>query len=175
MVISHYIQIRANLSVHYGILIAQTTLQGKLSAFNNYGVLMKACETKLALSRYFGISAWDNSQLVTPLKFQRGGRSLVSSKVTSRIFVKPYLLSYGPTVPAVLQTDTERLPDPVAITSLEQPIPPPVGMASFEQLADLFLSYSHGYFWNAIVHPAFDRSGYRTSSTGGYQGGQSCC
>jgi hypothetical protein len=50
---SHDVQCRANLSVHYGISIAQTTLQRKLSSFNDYGVLMKACETKLALSGYF--------------------------------------------------------------------------------------------------------------------------
>jgi hypothetical protein len=70
---SHDVQARSNLFVHYGISIIQNTLQQKLSLFNDYGGLMKACETKLSQSGYFGISVWDNSQLVTPLKFPCGG------------------------------------------------------------------------------------------------------
>jgi hypothetical protein len=104
---------------------------------------MKACETKLSLSGYFGISVWDNSQLVTPLKFQWGGRSLVSSKVTSRIFVKPYKPSYGATFPASLWTDNPTLPEPVTITYLDQPIPLPVGMALFETQANSYLQIQH--------------------------------
>jgi hypothetical protein len=41
---------------------------------------MKACKIKLAAPGYFGIVVWYNSWLVTPLKFQRGGRSSVSTK-----------------------------------------------------------------------------------------------
>jgi hypothetical protein len=81
---------------------------------------MKACETKLSLSGYFGISVQDNSQLVTPLKFQRGGCSSVSSKVTSRIFVKPYEPTYGTTQPAALRTDSPKEPEPVHITYLDK-------------------------------------------------------
>jgi hypothetical protein len=76
--------------------------------------------------------------LVSPLKFQRGGRSSVSSKVTSRIFVKPYEPSYGATPPASLRDEK-----PVAITYLDQPIPSPVGMASFEVPADPYLQIQH--------------------------------
>jgi hypothetical protein len=77
---SHNVQARANLLVHYGISITQNLLQRKLSPFNNYGGLMKACKIKLAAPGYFGIVVWYNSWLVTPLKFQRGGRSSVSTK-----------------------------------------------------------------------------------------------
>jgi hypothetical protein len=104
---------------------------------------MKACEIKLSLLGYFGISVWDNSQLVTPLKFQRGGCSSVLSKVTSRIFVKPYVPSYGSTLPASLWTNNPTLPESVAITYLDQPIPSPVGMASFETQADSYLQIQH--------------------------------
>jgi hypothetical protein len=41
---SHGVQARSNLAVHYGILITQSTLQHKLLSFNDYGILMKACE-----------------------------------------------------------------------------------------------------------------------------------
>jgi hypothetical protein len=119
---SHDVQARSNLSVHYGISIVQCTLQHKLSSFNNYGVLMKACETKLSLSGYFSISVWDNSQLFTPLKFQHGGHSSVSTKVTSRIFVKPYVPSYGATQPLILRSNNPNLMELVAITCLDQPI-----------------------------------------------------
>jgi hypothetical protein len=43
---SQNVQCRANLSVHYGISIAQTTLQRKLSSFNDYGVLMNLVQMK---------------------------------------------------------------------------------------------------------------------------------
>ncbi len=140
---SHDVQARANLSVHYGISITQNSLQQKLSPFNDYGGLMKACETKLSLSGYFGISVWDNSQLVTPLKFQRGGRLSVSSKVTSRIFVKPYEPTYGTTQPAALRIDSPNKPGPVKITYLDQAIPSPVGMALFECHEDSYLQIQH--------------------------------
>jgi hypothetical protein len=52
---SHAVQARSNLSVHFGISITQCTLQRKLAPFNNYAGLMKACETKLASSGYFGM------------------------------------------------------------------------------------------------------------------------
>jgi hypothetical protein len=140
---SHDVQARSNLAVHYGISITQCTLQRKLAPFNDYGILMKACETKLASSGHFGIAVWDNSQLVTPLKFQRGGRSSVSSKVTSRIFVKPYDPSYGTTTPACLLTEHPGLPVPVVITYLDQPVPSPVGMVCFEQERDPYLQIKH--------------------------------
>jgi hypothetical protein len=138
---SHNVQARSNLSAHYGISFTQNSLQQKLSPFNGY--LMKACETKLSLLGYFGISFWDNSQLVTPIKFQCGGRLLVSIKVTSRIFVKPYKPSYGTTQPAALQTKSSDLPQPVDITYLDQPIPSPVGMASFERNDGSYLQIQH--------------------------------
>ena len=140
---SHDVQARSNLSVHYGISITQCTLQRKLAPFNDYGGLMKACETKLASSGFFGISVWDNSQLVTPLKFQRGGRSSVSSKVTTRIFVKPYEPVYGNTQPTSLNTDSTNVPEPVSITYLDQTIPSPIGMASFELQSDAYLQIQH--------------------------------
>jgi hypothetical protein len=128
-----------NLSIHYGISITQNLLQQKLLPFNDYGSLMKACETKLSLPDYFGISVWDNSQLVMPVKFQHGGHlSLVSSKVTSRIFLKPYEPSYGTTQLAALRTKSPNLPEPVNVTYLDEPIPSPVGMASFEHDDDSY-------------------------------------
>jgi hypothetical protein len=117
------VQARANLSVHYGISITQNLLQRKLSPINDYGSLMKACKIKLAALGYFGIAVWDNSQLVvSPLKFQRGGRSSVLSKVTSWIFVKPYEPSYGLTKPPLLRNEGPDLPESVAITYLDQAI-----------------------------------------------------
>jgi hypothetical protein len=92
---------------------------------------------------YFGISVWDNSQVVTPLRFQCGGHSSVSIKVKSRIFVKPYKPTYETTQPAALRTKSPNLPEPVVITYLDQAIPSPVGMASFEHHDDSYLQIQH--------------------------------
>jgi hypothetical protein len=65
------------------------------------------------------------------------------SKVTSQIFVKPYKPSYGPTKPPSLCNKSPDLPEPVAITYLDQAIPSPVGMASFERHDNSYLKMQY--------------------------------
>jgi hypothetical protein len=57
--------------------------------------------------------------------------------------VKPYEPTYARTLPAALRTESPNLPEPVVITYLDQPIPSPVGMASFESHDDSYLQIQH--------------------------------
>jgi len=112
-----------NLAVYFGMSTSLNTMSTKLKDLIPYDEIL--LRTKNTLSEYaIGIAIFDNSQMFTKLKYQRNGQSSLSTVVTSRCFVKPWI-----------PLDIDDLifhTASVNMTYIEQAIPSPPKLPSFE-------------------------------------------
>jgi hypothetical protein len=105
---------------YFGITILKGSLATKLNGFMKASDVMMKGRTTLLASGLFGVCAIDNTQIMTPRKFQRQGVSSMMNMYTTRLFF--YVIN-----PENLDLYLWPL-DTVPITYMDQAIPPPKGM-----------------------------------------------
>ena len=78
----------SNLPVLFGIYVSQTALISKLGDVNKYdSITMKPINSMQYIE--FVVGTFNNSQIITELKFQTGGHLSSVALVTSRMLIKP--------------------------------------------------------------------------------------
>ena len=77
-----------NLVVHFGLSSSQRTMKDHLKKLLAAQFIIQDAINTLR-EFFFGIEMFDNSQMFTKLKFQRDGKSSLSTILASRTFVRP--------------------------------------------------------------------------------------
>ena len=101
----------------------------------------------------FTVGIFDNSQIFSERKFQRGGRSSHATIVTARMFIKAMMPTYF----------GDRFSHRPEIKYVGQCIPSPYGMPKFEELAEIDRTVFTDEKW-ITNHSSIDASGNRVKT-----------
>ena len=116
----------------FGITILRGSLKTKLGAFIKASDVMMKGRRTLLDAGFFGVCAIDNTQIMTPRKYQRAGCSSMMNMYTTRLFF--YVVN-----PETLELHLWPL-DKVPITYMDQPIPPAMGMPAYHLCGPITVS-----------------------------------
>ena len=83
-----YVNDTNNMACYLGLSIHHKLLLNKINIKLSFNIIMNRTNKTLKLSGSFGISIFDNSQIMHKFKFQRGLKSSMVSLTTSRCVVK---------------------------------------------------------------------------------------
>ena len=116
----------------FGITILRGSLNKKLGALIKASDVMMKGRRTLLDAGCFGVCAIDNTQIMTPRKYQRAGCSSKMNMYTTRLFF--YVVN-----PETLELHLWPL-DKVPITYMDQPIPPAMGMPLYHLCGPITVS-----------------------------------
>ena len=118
-----------NITSFFGITMRPWSMIRKLEKHIDSSMVMERGRKELLKSGSFGVSAIDNTQIITPKKYQRGGQSSKMNMYTTRLFFRA-------TNPPELNRYNWRK-TVVEITYLRQAIPPPNGMPLYHMSGNI--------------------------------------